>query len=317
MGKVKGQFGDRFPFLSELLINKGTELIVKSFAWSKGNISRKLADFIQASAAFVWISLADLPLEKVVVTGLNVSQVILMSNLPALAESVVLKVLDHLEKKSSEIKKQTFEQKQVFFDKYKGILNFLLVLPDSPETEPLNNLRTVISSVNKMGLTGENRIFAIDLLLSAVHHLAVQYQDQLPFRLKQVKSNDQLYRSQDFKDSILKLLMELFEQIFGYLDELSESKGSTQPAECCHMCLRSVNVLATSFKPTSAINKLIKTCLTLAGECIKLLKVKGDKRRTVRHLKRTIRELYLEDNPKLAKLASSLYTFFDEKTETK
>lgn len=317
IGKVKGQMGDRYPYLSELLINKGTELIVKSFAWSKGNISRKLSDFIQASAAFIWISLTDLPPEKMITSGLNVAQVILMSNLPALAESVVIKVLDLLEQKSKEIKQQSFDQKQIFFDKYKSILNFLLVLPDSPETEPLSNLKAMVNSVTKMDLSGENRIFEVELLFCVIHHLAAQHQDQLPFRLKNVKSNDQLYRSQDFRNAVLKMMMSLFEQVFGSLEELSQANGHNQQAECCHMSLRCVNTLATSFKPSAAVNKLTKTCLNLAGTCIKLIKSKGDKRRTVRHLKRTIRELFLEDNPKIAKLASSLYTFFDEKAETK
>lgn len=78
LGKIKGQMSDRFPFLSELLINKGTELIVKSYTWSKGKVSKKLNDFIQACAAFVYIGLADLPLDKLIVTGQNTAQVSLL-----------------------------------------------------------------------------------------------------------------------------------------------------------------------------------------------------------------------------------------------
>lgn len=76
MGKVKGQMNDRFPFLSELLIKKGVELIIKSFSWAKGKVSRKLSDFIQACAAYIYIGLADLPLGKLINIGQNVSQVV-------------------------------------------------------------------------------------------------------------------------------------------------------------------------------------------------------------------------------------------------
>lgn len=76
LGKIKGQMSDRFPFLSELLINKGVELIIKSFGWSKGKVSRKLSDFIQACSAYVYIGLADLPADKLITIGMNAAQVV-------------------------------------------------------------------------------------------------------------------------------------------------------------------------------------------------------------------------------------------------
>lgn len=235
-----------------------------------------------------------------------------MSDLPAMSESIVLKVIDLLNTKVRDVKGQSFEQKQIFFDRFKSIMNFLLVLPDSPETDHFKNLSTVVGAVKKMELRGDDKMFEVDLIHCAIHHLAVHHQDRLPFRLKLVKSNDQLYRSADYKEAIIERMMEMFEDLFTAATEVHERVASLQRhADVCHASLKIVHTLALSFDPKAVINKLIKLCLSLAGDCIKQIKNKGDKRRTVRHLKRTIRECYLEDNPKLVKLAASLYTFFD------
>lgn len=224
-----------------------------------------------------------------------------------------MKVIDQLKNKIKEVKGMNFEHKQIFFDRFKSIMNFLLVLPDSPETDHFKNLMTVVDTIKKMELRGDDKIFEIDLLHCAIHHLAVHHQDKLPFRLKHVKSNDQLYRSTEYKATIIEQQMSLFEALFISTTELHEQVASLQRhAEICHTSLKIVHTLATVFDPKAVINKLTKLCLNLAGDSIKHIKSKGDKRRTVRHIKRTIRDCYLEDNAKIAKLASSLYTYFDE-----
>jgi hypothetical protein len=75
--KVKGQMPDKIPKLNELLLYKATELITKSFVWSRGNLNKKLQDFIQACSAFAFLGLSDLPPEKFPVMGINIAQVVL------------------------------------------------------------------------------------------------------------------------------------------------------------------------------------------------------------------------------------------------
>ena len=221
-------------------------------------------------------------------------------------------MLDNLLSNVREFKKLSFEQKQVVLDDIKLITNFLLILPDSPETSFFSNLDKLVSMVRSMQLAGDDKIFFIDVLQCAIYYLAAQYQDKLPIRAKNVKSNDQLYKTAEYKQAILDKLMAYFEELYLTLDEVKTDKTVSLLPEATHLMMRVINTLAVNFKEIPVINKTVKLCLTYAGECIKEIKSKGDKRRTVRHLKRTIRECFLEDNPKLNKLAASLYSFFDE-----
>lgn len=289
------------------------ELMIKSFVWSKGSITRKLGEFMQACSAFIFLGLNDLPADRLVNTGLSAAQLILQSNLPALSEIILKKVFQVLTDKYKDVKKLSYEQKQVFFDNLRSLGNFLLMVPDSPEAAPFVNLDVFVDTYRGMKLTGEDKLFFLDGLHTAIVYLTIQQQDKLPYRLKNVKSNDQLFKGEQHQNAIMDKLMTLFEDFYGLLEELKDPKSSTQPAETAHLALRIIHSLTAAFKEKTVINKSVKALLTLAGECIKLLKNKGEIRRTVRHLKRTIRECFLEDNPKLAKLSSSLYTFFDEK----
>ena len=211
-----------------------------------------------------------------------------------------------------DIKKVSEENKQIIFDDFKMIISFLLIIPDSPETSYFKNLDLVLDTVRKMGLTGDDNLYMIDILHTSIYYLAVQYQDKLPIRAKNVKSNDQLYKSQEYKDYILNKMVSYFEELYTTIDEMKQNKTIKHHADIVHVLMRIINTLVVNFKEIPVINKTVKLCLTYAGECIKEISSKGDKRRTVRHMKRTIRECYLEDNPKLNKLASSLYTYFDE-----
>jgi hypothetical protein len=100
-----------------------------------------------------------------------------------------------------------------------------------------------------------------------------------------------------------------FEELYVLIEEVTEMQ---QHAEWVNFAMRLVTMLTGYFKDKSVINKTVKAALTLAGNAIKGITNKGDKRRSVRNLKRTIRECHLEDNPKINKLASQLYTFFDK-----
>lgn len=287
--------------------------MIKSFIWSKGSISKKLSEFMQACSAFIFLGLNDLPVDRLVNTGISAAQLILQSNLPALSEAILKKVFQCLTDKYKDVKRLPYEQKQVFFDNLKSLGNFLLMVPDSPEAAPFLNLDVFVDTFKGMKLAGEDKLFLLDGYHIAILYLAVQYQDKLPFRLKNVKSNDQLFKGDQHQLAVMDKLMALFEDFYTLLDEMKDPKANTQPAETAHLCLRIIHSLTVTFKEKTVINKSVKSLLTLSGECIKLLKNKGEVRRTVRHLKRTIRECFLEDNPKLSKLSSSLYTFFDEK----
>jgi hypothetical protein len=239
-------------------------------------------------------------------------KIVLLSNQPALAENIFLKIVDNIAAKSKETKRLSFENKTVYFDGVKSLMNYTLYLPDSPESAHFKNLDTIVSTVRKMDLAGDDKLFFLEVLITAINILSILSQDKLPHRLRGVKSNDQLYKSPEYKEQLVEKLVGLFEELYPLLDGLKDTKGYTQLAETAHFCFRSTHILVNAFKDKAVINKTVKLLLTLGGDCIKEVKNKGEKRRTVRHLKRTIRECFLEDNPKLNKLASSLYTFFDE-----
>lgn len=69
--KVRSHMSNRFKSLNETLIYKSLNLIEKSILWSKGKFSQKLNDFMQACAAFAYISLIDLPTKKLLTVAMH------------------------------------------------------------------------------------------------------------------------------------------------------------------------------------------------------------------------------------------------------
>jgi hypothetical protein len=239
-----------------------------------------------------------------------------VSNLPALSEAIMLKVFEGFRAKFREVAAWEFAKKQAFFDRLKSLMNYLLLLPDNPELEHFKNMLTLVDLIKSMSLKAADRLFYMDILAHSIHSLAIhvppsypQHQDKLPFRMKSVKSNDQLFKGAEFKAQIEEKLVASFEELYLLIEEVTEMQ---QHAEWVNFAMRLVTMLTGYFKDKAVINKTVKAALTMAGNAIKGMNNKGDKRRAVRSLKRTIRECHLEDNPKLNKLASQLYTFFDK-----
>jgi hypothetical protein len=116
-----------------------------------------------------------------------------------------------------------------------------------------------------------------------------------------VKSNDQLFRGQEFKEIILTKLMGCFEKLYVYIEFLSGNVLDGKEEETVHLLLRVISTMSNNFKTKGVINKVIKLCLTICEENISDISKKKKRQKLVECLKATVNECI--DNSKLAKVA--------------
>lgn len=128
-----------------------------------------------------------------------------------------------------------------------------------------------------------------------------------------MKSNDQLYKGQDFRTIILEKMMTCFESLYSYLDGIKDDVIDGREEETVHLLLRVIATMANNFvMKKGVINKVIKVCLNTVGRNIKEVK-KKKKKALVKALKATVTDCYLAQNPKIGKLANNICSFFSKK----
>lgn len=128
-----------------------------------------------------------------------------------------------------------------------------------------------------------------------------------------VKSNDQLFRGQDFKEVILTKLMGCFEKLYVYIESLSNKIIDDREEETAHVLLRVIATMANNFKMKGVINKVIKLSLTTIAANIKEVAKKKKRKRLIASLKATIEDCYLNDNSKIAKVTTKVMEGFQKK----
>lgn len=162
--KVRSELSDTFTSLNERMVYKALGLIESTFKWSKGKFKRQIIDFVQGCCAFAYISLVDLPSKKIMHIALHIAQVTLQSGYSSLTEAVLVKLIEHIEKKLSKInKKYQWEERLAIYDQFKGLISMILILPDNPETDHFLTVKNFMAIIEKKQPEGENKLLLLDL----------------------------------------------------------------------------------------------------------------------------------------------------------
>ena len=156
-------------------IYKALHLIQKSILWSKGKFNQKLNDFMQACAAFAFISLVDLPSKEILTVGMHTAQITMQAGFSALTDSVILKLLEHIEKRAQNVhSKYAWVARITLYDIYKSLVSLLLTLPDNPETDHFLLVFKLLDILEKSDdFKKENVLLIIDLYSHVIHFLAI------------------------------------------------------------------------------------------------------------------------------------------------
>ena len=139
----------------------------------------------------------------------------------------------------------------------------------------------------------------------------------MPYHIKNVKSNDQLYRGNDFKLEISQKLMEVIKKFYEYLEKIKDEIIDGREKHTAELLLRIIATMGNNFVTKGVVNKILKLCLNAVGRNIKEVGEKKVKKRLVKNLKATVTDCGIRDNPKVGKLASQICSFFSKKKKKK
>lgn len=145
-----------------------------------------------------------------------------------------------------------------------SILGFLVVVPSNPENAYFQIVEGILNFLKKEEWGTSQLAYRIHLkvLDSCVRYLASQLQDELPYRIPYVESNDQIFiGNDDFTQEAEGLMDHCFELIMETIQKLDETKEQYYPV-LFDACLDSANILIGNCeiqgKVNGYINKMFK-----------------------------------------------------------
>lgn len=100
----------------------------------------------------------------------------MQANLAALTDSIILKLLEHIEKRVDKFyNKYPWRARLTANDVYKSLITQLLTLPDNPEADHFMSVFKLLDIMQEdIDIQGENTLIIIDLLNHVIHFLAIQ-----------------------------------------------------------------------------------------------------------------------------------------------
>ncbi|EGR27329.1 hypothetical protein IMG5_197970 [Ichthyophthirius multifiliis] len=194
-----------FGYIQEIiiyLIEKVNSLSFFARSFIKNNKqSKKITGFLQACIAFCYITIPMIE-DNFLQFKLYVqnSQVALLHNLISQSESAFKTALQIL----SEIPEQ---QQTISEDLLKNFLSnmvsFLIVLPENPENDMLYIFQGFLNILNLYKWQGFcPEYYQLCLIQDFLIYLCVQMQQNLPYHIDGVRSNDKLFNNKEFSDAI-------------------------------------------------------------------------------------------------------------------
>lgn len=134
--------------------------------------------------------------------------------------------------------------------------------------------------------------YYLELVASLMKYFTIQYQETFPYHINDVKSNDALYKEDEFRAAIIENLLSLVEHLFA---ELSGFELNFTGEEKCKYGATAMLGISTYlneyFEPTVVITKLQKMLLATGLKFITKIATKSTKSETKKHFKRIVDDL--------------------------
>lgn len=105
----------------------------------------------------------------------------MQANFSALTDSIITKVLEHIEKRAGKLHKSyAWKARVTLYDLYKSLISLLLTLPDNPETDHFLQIFKLLSILEESSdFEDENVILIVDLYNHVIHFLSIQVSTHL------------------------------------------------------------------------------------------------------------------------------------------
>ncbi|XP_074035447.1 VPS35 endosomal protein-sorting factor-like isoform X3 [Leptinotarsa decemlineata] len=218
-----------FSQVNALSVN--TRLVIK------GIHTRKTADFVRACAAYCFITIPSILSEKTRLELYLLSgQVALFNQCLGQADACLkaaLAMLAELSKASS--------NSEIFLASYiKQFLSTLLVVPDNPERGVLSLMRGLLNVMRELDWSRPNCTLGM-LYISVIDVLTAMAQEDYPYHIDKVESNDSLYGCDPkFSSEIDSICSIVIREILTLLKDLGSCKRQSQVATdlFCRVALR-------------------------------------------------------------------------------
>jgi len=127
----------------------------------------------------------------------------LLHNLVSQAESAFRNALQILTELPENINQRPTDE-QIISD-LSSLVSFSIVLPDNPESENLEIYAGLVPILDSFKWSAKRgNIYKLRYIKDLLSYLCVQKQDNFPYHIEGVKSNDKLFADADFKNDVVK-----------------------------------------------------------------------------------------------------------------
>nr|XP_023017945.1 UPF0505 protein C16orf62 isoform X1 [Leptinotarsa decemlineata] len=234
--EARGAFSNIDMVLAEL-VQQVNALSVNTRLVIKGIHTRKTADFVRACAAYCFITIPSILSEKTRLELYLLSgQVALFNQCLGQADACLkaaLAMLAELSKASS--------NSEIFLVSYiKQFLSTLLVVPDNPERGVLSLMRGLLNVMRELDWSRPNCTLGM-LYISVIDVLTAMAQEDYPYHIDKVESNDSLYGCDPkFSSEIDSICSIVIREILTLLKDLGSCRRQSQVATdlFCRVALR-------------------------------------------------------------------------------
>ncbi|CAH1102339.1 unnamed protein product [Psylliodes chrysocephalus] len=248
--EARSAFSNIDIVLAELVQQVNT-LSVNTRQIMKGMHNRKTAEFVQACAAYCFITIPSIVSEKTRLELYLLSgQVALFNQCLGQADAclkAILTILPNLEDASA--------KSELFLESYiKKLLSTLLVVPDNPDRGVVGLLKSLLNVIRQLEWNKLNCNLAI-LYISVLDLLSSLAKEEYPYHVDKVESNDALYGSDPkFINEVNNMCSIIIREILTLLQDLGQCRRQSHIATELFVKIVTRSDLSVKSTNTLAIN---------------------------------------------------------------
>ncbi|XP_014223082.1 UPF0505 protein C16orf62 homolog [Trichogramma pretiosum] len=243
----------------------------------KGHHTRRTSSFVQACAAFCYITI---PSVTSIYTKLKLyllsGQVAILNQCYGQADACFKAAINMISEmpKTMDIEGCKMNSEPYLYSYISNFLSTLLVIPDNPDNGVLYLIRGLLNVVQRY--FDDNSTYKSHLYLKVLDLLSISTRDVYPYHINKVDSNDKLYGSDEkFINEINKISSKVLEELLNHLGYLSASDQTDKHSILAHDIFVCIILRADLTKPwllDLAINLWDST--KLLGNCDSKIKFK-------------------------------------------
>ncbi|VEN48574.1 unnamed protein product [Callosobruchus maculatus] len=224
--EARGAFSNIDTVLAEL-VQRVNLLSINTRHIVKGIHTRKTADFVRACAAYCFITIPSIVSEKTRLELYMLSgKVALFNQCLGQADACFKAVLSML----SDLQDTTVKSETFLSSFIREFLSTLVVVPDNPERGVLILLKGLLNVIRDMDWNKQNCVLG-SLYINVLDLLSAMSQEEYPYHVDRVESNDALYGSDPkFLSEINTMCSIIVGEVLTLLKELGNCRRQSQLA---------------------------------------------------------------------------------------